>query len=153
MIGVRDIFHMATQKLCNHQSFLMNNNAQFAVSRKRILDKPKSMYQSLIDAFNPSETNPILKNHEFLGFSDAAYYSRALYRNSNGTLKDDLKWATDPLFGHTMERMWTVIFDCYNMSLVKGCAPCEGDSACMDPDLVPGCQPDCAAGECQCLDE
>lgn len=145
MVEVRDIFHIITRRLCRYESFIINLNGQFIVSRNRLLKVEKALYQDLLDAFDPSLQNPILQNHQFLRYTKYKF-SKTLYRGSNDSLISK-EWMINPLMAHSMERVWTLLFDCYAMDLVPQCSPCGWE--CKNHP----CQVACELGECQCLDE
>lgn len=116
MIEVRDLFHLATGRLCRGERFVSFNRAQFVVSRRRILRHPPEFYKMLLSAFHVTADDALLHNHHFLSPEKISRW-----RTADGQLKGNV-WSNNPLFGHSMERAWSLIFNC--SSPLMSCNPC-----------------------------
>lgn len=129
MIEVRDLFHLATGRLCRGEKFMVFGRGQFVVSRQRILRHPPEFYDMLLSAFHVTADDPLLDNHHFLSSE-----KKDTWRTAEGKLKGNV-WSNNPLFAHSLERAWSLIFNCTSTSL--SCRTCEEN-----------CNPE----ECQCVD-
>ena len=143
MLGLRDMFHLSTGRLCRGESFKVFGRGQFAVSRRRVHERTREFYSMLKSGFPSDPGDGILDNDQFLGPGP-----RAWWRTPDGQLKGDA-WATNPLYGHTLERSWTLVFNCSD----------PRSFAC--PCVTPKCMETCASEgrcefaptDCQCVDE
>jgi hypothetical protein len=142
MIGLRDMFHLSTGRLCRGETFTVFGRGQFAVSRSRVHGRTREFYSMLMSGFTSDRGDSILDNHQFLGPG-----AQANWRTPEGQLKGDV-WENNPLYGHTIERSWTLLFNCSDLRSFS--CPC----------VSPQCMQTCAEGickfaptDCQCVDE
>ncbi|KAJ3298190.1 hypothetical protein HDU79_000078 [Rhizoclosmatium sp. JEL0117] len=83
------------------KSVMASYNGQFIVSRKRIQQSPKKLYVYLKRLLEAPEDDFIHKDQQFRGWESSP---------------------DDPVFGHTIERAWSVLFDCWNAKRIALCS-------------------------------
>ncbi|GAA5830759.1 hypothetical protein JCM5353_008305 [Sporobolomyces roseus] len=93
------LFAMFTGRLCEPGGQTMAWSAQFVVSRRRILANPYNSYLYL-DALLSAPANHWI--HDMWGPNDSGGPS-------------------NPAFGHTVERIWPAVFDCWDGRYAREC--------------------------------
>ena len=98
-------------------------NGHFIVSRKRVLARPRRIYEYLKELVDAREDNWIHSEPE-----------------PNWFEKDKGKsMPSNPKFGHTLERLWHVIFNCSNPAQLVDCdvrgMKAEGPGGCTCKDV------------------
>lgn len=103
---------------------VLSFNGHFIVSRKRILSRPKSIYEYLKELVDASEDHWLHSEPEPKWFE-----------KEKGKSTPD-----NPKFGHTLERLWHVIFNCSNPAQMVDCdvkgMKAEGPGGCTCKDIV-----------------
>ena len=106
---------------------VLSFNGHFIVSRKRILSRPRSIYEYLQELVNAPEHHWLHSEPEPKWFE----------KDKGKSIPDD------PKFGHTLERLWHVIFNCSNPTQMVDCdvkgmkAEGPGGCTCKDVEAVP----------------
>ena len=106
---------------------ILSFNGHFLVSRKRILSRQKSNYEYLKELVDAPEDHWLHSEPEPKWFE-----------KDKGKSTPD-----DPKFGHTLERLWHVIFNCSNPAQMVDCdvkgmkAEGPGGCTCKDIEAVP----------------
>lgn len=108
-----------TRSLCPIHGFYGGFEGQHVVSRRRILGQDLGIYKHLLELLAAPEEHWL---HE--------------YHDANEFKKPD-----NPLFGHALERAWTLVFNCYEVWRIGNCLRCDNDG-------FEGCTKD----DCQCYD-
>ncbi|KAJ3192356.1 hypothetical protein HK101_006699 [Irineochytrium annulatum] len=121
---VRELWSLARKSWCPDEGFGATMNGQFLVSATRIRKQPRSFYQFLLDALNSDMSHPIHHNASLSWINDTA---------------------SNPVFGHAVERSWSFIFGCSDLSMVDRC-PWAGSLMCQ-------CREDASTGENLPLDD
>ena len=102
---------------------VLSFNGHFIVSRKRILSRPKSNYEYLQELVDAPEDHWLHSEPEPKWFE-----------KDKGKSTPD-----DPKFGHTLERLWHVIFNCSNPAQMVDCdvkgMKAEGPGGCTCKDI------------------
>ena len=113
------IYSMLQGKVCQRlEGHVLSFNGHFIVSRKRILARPRGIYQHLQALVDAPEDHWIHLEPEPEWFE-----------------KDKGKSVpSNPKFGHTLERLWHTIFDCDDPAIVMDCdmkgMKAEGPGGC-----------------------
>ena len=117
------LFAMISGRVCGaREPSVLSFNGHFIVSKSRIRARPKQMYeylQSLVNA--PS-------GHRLHEEAEPRWFDRRIGKST----------AQNPKFGHTLERLWHVIFDCADTQQVRDCdisgkkSQGEGGCSCVD---------------------
>ncbi|KAJ3169711.1 hypothetical protein HK101_011444 [Irineochytrium annulatum] len=98
---IREVWAITRGELCPPEGFAATLNGQFLVSRKRIRQHPRRIYQYLLDVITSDEQHFV---HNVEPVND---------------------WMVDspsnPLFGHVIERSWAMIFKCSDLSVWRSC--------------------------------
>ena len=111
LVRIREIWALATGKFCL-ETFQANFRGQMLVSKNRIQRHRSKLYLMLLQSFFAPSKHPIHKDSKYLDSKLVREMLRNVTENEGGH---------DSLFGHVMERMWSVIFDCYGEEAHKGC--------------------------------
>ena len=102
---------------------ILSFNGHFIVSRQRILSRPKSTYEYLQELVDAPEDHWLHSEPEPNWFD-----------KDKGKSTPD-----DPKFGHTLERLWHVIFNCSNPAQMVDCdvkgMKAEGPGGCTCKDV------------------
>ena len=98
-------------------------NGHFIVSGKRILSRPRKLFEYLESLVNADADHWIHRETPMRFFAN---------RFGKST-------PSNPLFGHTLERLWHVIFNCADINNVEGCDVREEETE--------------GSGGCYCMDE
>jgi hypothetical protein len=115
------LYSMFTNQLCPPEGFTAAYNGQFLVSRKRLRKIPQGTYQHLLELVAAPTTHWIHDVH------NDTYYKRP----------------DNPMFGHVLERVWSVAFDCFESWRTDNCYRCDEENGMQD----------CGQDACQCYDE
>ena len=103
---------------------VLSFNGHFIVSRKRILSRPKSIYEYLKELIDAPQ------DHWLHAEPEPKWFEK-----DKGKSTPD-----DPKFGHTLERLWHVIFNCSNPAQMVDCdvkgMKAEGPGGCTCKDIV-----------------
>lgn len=99
MIPLLELHTMITGEFCHDEEFSVFLRGQFIVSGSRIRARSLSLYSKLLDRFPKSD-------------QDAA--KDTLFKNITGIRRRQFDIASEPIFGHAIERGWSIIFDCYD---------------------------------------
>ena len=103
---------------------VLSFNGHFIVSRKRILSRPKSIYEYLKELVDAPQDHWLHTEPEPKWFE-----------KDKGKSTPD-----DPKFGHTLERLWHVIFNCSDPAQMVDCdvkgMKAEGPGGCTCKDIV-----------------
>lgn len=93
--------------MCNDSEVFHGfSRGQFAVSGRRIAARPLEFYEMLLSRFTTDTGASVYTNSQYLG---DAY--KGMYLTPN-----------NPLWGHVLERSWSLVFDCYKTRLECGCS-------------------------------
>ena len=111
LVRVREIWALATGKFCL-ENFQANFRGQMLVSKTRIQRHRSKLYLMLLQSLFAPSKHPIHEDSKYLDSQLVREMLRNVTENEGGH---------DSLFGHVMERMWSVIFDCYGKEAHKGC--------------------------------
>lgn len=102
---------------------IISFNGHFIVSRKRILSRPRSIYEYLQELVDAPEDHWLHSEPE----------PRWFEKDKGKSTPDD------PKFGHTLERLWHVIFNCSNPAQMVDCdvkgMKAEGPGGCTCKDI------------------
>ena len=103
---------------------IISFNGHFIVSRKRILSRPRSIYEYLQELADAPEDHWLHSEPE----------PRWFEKDKGKSTPDD------PKFGHTLERLWHVIFNCSNPAQMVDCdvkgMKAEGPGGCTCKDML-----------------
>lgn len=103
---------------------VLSFNGHFIVSRKRILSRPKSIYKYLKELADAPEDHWLHTEPE-----------PEWFEKEKGKSTPD-----NPKFGHTLERLWHVIFNCSDPAQMVDCdvkgMKAEGPGGCTCKDIV-----------------
>lgn len=118
------IYAMLENMVCQElEGHVLSFNGHFIVSRKRVLARPRRIYEYLKELVDAREDHWIHSEPEPSWFE-----------------KDKGKsMPSNPKFGHTLERLWHVIFNCSNPAQLVDCdvrgMKAEGPGGCTCKDL------------------
>ena len=118
------IYAMLENTVCQElEGHVLSFNGHFIVSRKRVLARPRRIYEYLKELVDAREDNWIHSEPEPSWFE-----------------KDKGKsMPSNPKFGHTLERLWHVIFNCSNPAQLVDCdvrgMKAEGPGGCTCKDV------------------
>ena len=121
---IPEIYSAIHGSLCP-ENIVITYFGQFVVSRKRIRDNNKYMYGHLREVLLAEMDHWIHKDPKPDGFPDSP---------------------NSPYFGHTLERIWLVLFHCESTKLTDTCG--AGLGAYFNPVSI-----DDPITKCQCLDD
>lgn len=110
LVRMREIWALATGAFCLGD-FQANFRGQMLVSRDRIQRHRPDFYLLLRRSLFAQPGHVLHEDDRYIEDTDFKRFMRTVV-DSNGH---------DSLFGHVMERMWTVIFDCYGEEAPNGC--------------------------------
>ncbi|KZP20713.1 hypothetical protein FIBSPDRAFT_534070 [Athelia psychrophila] len=96
-----DIYELFRDKPYPHEPLLATYHGQFIVSRERIKRHPKHKYEKLLKILEAPMDDPI--------------------HNEGWGYKDTPESPANPFFGHSLERAWTLIFECDDPLIEKDC--------------------------------
>ena len=102
LVRIREIWALATGTLCLGD-FQANLRGQMLVSRKRVHRHPPKFYLMLLRSLHAMPGHAL---HGDLKYIDESDFSRDIRRAVG------IQGAHDSLFGHVVERMWSVVFGC-----------------------------------------
>lgn len=106
------LFAMMEGRVCAAgEPSVLSFNGHFIVSRKRIRERPREWYEYLRDLVDAPE------GHWLHEESFPKWFDREKGKSS----------PQDPKFGHTLERLWHVVFKCANTADVRDCEVKEGE--------------------------
>lgn len=106
------LFAMMEGRVCQaREPSVLSFNGHFIVSRKRIRERPRELYEYLAGLVDAPEGH-WLHEETFPQWFD---------RDKGKSTPED------PKFGHTLERLWHVIFKCANIADVRDCEVKEGE--------------------------
>ena len=105
LVRIREVWALVTGKLCL-RDFQANLRGQMLVSRERVQKHPPKLYLMLLRSLYAMPGHAL---HGDLKDIDESDFSRDLRRAVG------IQGAHDSLFGHVMERMWSILFDCYGV--------------------------------------
>ncbi|MDI1485877.1 MAG: hypothetical protein OHK93_004066 [Ramalina farinacea] len=106
------LFAMMEGRVCGAgEPSVLSFNGHFIVSRKRIRERPKELYGYLRDLVDAPE------GHWLHEESFPKWFDREKGKSS----------PQDPKFGHTLERLWHILFKCYDIADVRDCEVKEGE--------------------------
>ena len=113
------LYALITGQVCQqHEGHIVSFNGHFIVSRRRMLDRPRHIYEYLAELVNAPEEHWIHTEPEPTWFD-----------KDKGKSKP-----SNPKFGHTLERLWHSLFDCDGPEKVKDCEivgmKAEGPGGC-----------------------
>lgn len=113
------IYSMLQGKVCQRlEGHVLSFNGHFIVSRKRILARPRGIYQYLQALVNAPEDNWIHSEPE------PRWFEKKIGKSI----------PSNPKFGHTLERLWHTIFTCDDPAKVVDCdtksMKAEGPGGC-----------------------
>ena len=98
-------------------------NGHFIVSKTRILQRPRRFYEYVESLVNAGPHHWVHRERPMRFFAKRFGHSTP----------------SNPLFGHTLERLWHVIFGCADTNQVEGCDVQEGRAE--------------GSGGCHCMDD
>ena len=115
---------LITGRVCHQgEPTIISFNAHFIVSRKRILNRPRSTYQYLQELVDAPEDHWV----------HAEELPRWFEEKKGKSVPDN------PKFGHTLERLWHTLFACDTADVVEDCdvegMKPEGKGGCMCRDV------------------
>lgn len=116
---IADLWREATGKSCDEQRVLLSYKSQFVVSAARLRANERSLYERLRDALVEPDS-----------WAHQDHYLQGRPDSLNA-----------PYFGYTLERMWSVLFQCS-----------EGHIAARCPTLLSGTRRGGSQIDCQCFD-
>lgn len=108
---IPQLYVLFNERLCPPEGLLLTFKGQFVVSRKRILRNTREKYiyiRSLLDNMthfvhdDPTEDNDM-----------------------NTSITE--KASDNPMFGHTLERSWMIIFGCDDVTIAQECADLDAE--------------------------
>ena len=106
------LFAMMEGRVCGAgEPSVLSFNGHFIVSRKRIRERPKELYEYLRDLVDAPE------GHWLHEESFPKWFDREKGKSS----------PQDPKFGHTLERLWHILFKCYDVADVRDCEVKAGE--------------------------
>jgi Protein of unknown function (DUF3431) len=111
LVRIREIWALATGTFCL-RDFQANFRGQMLVSKERVQRHPAKLYLMLLRSLYAMPGHAL---HGDLRYIDESDFSRDIHRAVG------IQGAHDSLFGHVMERMWSVIFDCFGEEAHNGC--------------------------------
>lgn len=117
-------YTLITGRVCHQdEPTIISFNAHFIVSRQRILNRPKHIYQYLQELVD-APTDHWIHAEKLPGWFEQ---------------KKGKSVPSNPKFGHTLERLWHTLFACDNADVVEDCdiegMQAEGDGGCMCRDV------------------
>ena len=118
---IPQLYSIFNGHFCPPEGLLLTFKGQFVVSRDRILQNPKNKYVHLFQ---------VLDDMSHFVHNDPKIHN-------DMTTSVTSKTVENPMFGHTLERSWMVIFGCNDVGMAAEC-----------PDL----DVQSAAAQCACLD-
>ena len=118
---IPQLYSIFNEHFCPPEGLLLTFKGQFVVSRNRILRAPKKKYFELFQ---------VLDNMSHFVHGDPK-------KHNDMTTSITSKTPENPMFGHTLERSWMVIFGCNDVEMAVEC-----------PDL----DVQSVAAQCACLD-
>lgn len=111
LVRIREIWALATGTFCL-RDFQANFRGQMLVSRERVQRHPPKLYLKLLRSLHAMPGHAL---HGDLQYIDESDFTRDIRRAVG------IQGALDSLFGHVLERMWSVVFDCYGEEAPGGC--------------------------------
>ena len=111
IVRIREIWALATGTFCL-RDFQANFQGQMLVSRERVQRHTPKLYLMLLRSLYAMPGHAL---HGDLKYIDESDFSRGI-QSAVG-----IQGAHDSLFGHAMERMWSVIFFCCGEEAQNGC--------------------------------
>jgi len=111
LVRIREIWALATGTFCL-RDFQASFRGQMLVSRERVQRHPPKLYLELLRSLYAMPGHAI---HGDLRYLDESDFARDIRRAVH------IQGAHDSLFGHVLERMWSVIFDCHGVGAPNGC--------------------------------
>ena len=111
LVRIREIWALATGTFCSHK-FQASFRGQMLVSKKRMQRHRSELYLMLLQSLFAPPRHSIHEDNKYLDSQPVSEMLRNITDNEGGH---------DSLFGHVMERMWSVIFDCYGEAAHNGC--------------------------------
>lgn len=117
---VPEVYSAVTGELCPTSKILMSYGGQFIVSSNRIRSTQKHVYEHIKDLLESDKDHWIHKDPKADVFKDVV---------------------DNPYFGHTLERSWMILFQCFDPKLFATC-----------PKLDTRRRPEDADETCQCID-
>ncbi|CAF1070646.1 unnamed protein product [Rotaria sp. Silwood1] len=104
-----ELWAMLEQSLCPPGGQAVAFRGQFLVSGKRIQNRPLKIYKYLYDLITANSSHWLHRDLRSLFFKSTP---------------------DNPIFGHTVERLWTILFKCYKSDLYDRCR--RRQCACFD---------------------
>jgi len=111
LVRIRELWALATGTLCLGD-FRANIRGQMLVSRERIHRHRPDFYLLLRQSLFAQPGHALHDDDRYIDDTEFKQFMRIVV---------DTMGAHDSLFGHVMERMWSVIFGCYGEEAVEGC--------------------------------
>jgi hypothetical protein len=111
LVRIREVWALATGTFCL-RDFQASFRGQMLVSRERVQRHPPKLYLKLLQSLHAMPGHALHGDLQYIGESDVA---RGIRRAVH------VQGAHDSLFGHVLERMWSVIFDCHGVEAPNGC--------------------------------
>ncbi|UJR33056.1 hypothetical protein I4U23_020515 [Adineta vaga] len=109
MVRLAELWALLKQTLCPPEKQTIAYRGQFLVSKTRIRKHPLQIYKYFND----------------LVTADSKHWIHTDPRSPIGK-----STPSNPFFGHVIERLWTVLFDCSKSDLLERCN--QNDCACFD---------------------
>lgn len=106
---IPQLYTIFNEDFCPPEGLLLSFRAQIIVSRDRILRNTRRKFQWLRGVL----TDMSHFVHEDVGPEDDIWY-------------DKDKAVDNPIFGHTIERSWLLMFGCNDLSIIEGCEMLRG---------------------------